>query len=212
MDVYVSDADESDPETLEIGVTGAEAAPADGDPTATACWSWTTARTCRVSGVYDLERTRNVVRRRVRGGPTGAPPDGKRFLAVRTREATKLPVVYGIETGDARELDLPAGVASFGRMGGDPILDGDRLLALHTTPTRRPELLTYDLATDETEPLVAAEYGPFSPNVFADAEYFTTSPTACPKRGRRLSSTTRTTRWISAVSSMIQASDRRRSS
>ncbi len=52
--------------------------------------------------------------------------------------------------------------------------------ALRTTPTRRPELLTYDLATDESEPLVEAEYGPFSPNVFADAEYCTIESDGVP--------------------------------
>ncbi len=108
MDVYVSDADGSNPESLEIGVTGAEAAPvdwgADGDRLLVTDNSDDLSR----SGVYDLE-TDEVT---WFGGefeeePQALLPDGERFLAVRTREATKVPVVYGIESGEERELDLP---------------------------------------------------------------------------------------------------------
>ncbi len=66
-------------------------------------------------------------------------------------------------------------------MGGDPVLSGDCLLTLHTTPTNRPELLAYDLTADETTTLVEAEYGPFSPEAFADAEYFTIESDGVPE-------------------------------
>ncbi len=94
MDVYVSDADESDPETLEIGVTGAEAAPADWGPDGDRLLVVDNSEDLSRSGVYDLE-TDEVT---WFGGeyeeePQALLPDGKRFLAVRTREATKLPVV-----------------------------------------------------------------------------------------------------------------------
>jgi len=182
MDVYVSDADGANPKPLEIGVTGAEAAPADWGPDGDRLLVVDNSEDLSRSGVYDLA-TDEVT---WFGGeyeeePQALLPDGERFLAVRTREATKVPVVYGIESGEERELDLPEGVASFGMMGGDPVLSGDRLLALHTTPTRRPELLAYDLDTDETEALVEAEYGPFSPDDFADAEYFTIESDGVPE-------------------------------
>jgi dipeptidyl aminopeptidase/acylaminoacyl peptidase len=102
--------------------------------------------------------------------PVGFLPDGERFLALRTREAAVMPLVYDCETGESRELDLPEGVATF---PGEAVLDDDQVLVTHTTPDRRPELLAYDLATDEHETLLDAEYGGFDPESFADAEYFT---------------------------------------
>lgn len=42
----------------------------------------------------------------------------------------------------------------------------------HTTLDRRPELLAYDLRADKRTVLLDPEYGPFDPDVFADAEYF----------------------------------------
>ncbi|GGM41554.1 S9 family peptidase [Haloarcula argentinensis] len=182
MDVYVSDADGSNPENLEIGVTGAEATPVDWGHDGDRLLVFDNSEDLSRSGVYDLE-TAEVTW--FGGGfeeePQAFLSDGDRVLTVRTREASKTPVVYDVETGEGRELNLPEGVASFGRMGGDPILDDDRLLTLHTTPTHRPELLAYDLVPDETEPLVEAEYGPFSPEAFADAEYFTIESDGVPE-------------------------------
>src|SRR5699024_8957113 len=74
------------------------------------------------------------------------------------------------ETGESHELDLPEGVST---VPGEATLDGDRVLVMHTTSDRRPELLAYDLATDEYEVLFEAEYGEFSPDEFVDAKYFT---------------------------------------
>ena len=102
--------------------------------------------------------------------PVGFLPDGERFLALRTREAAVMPLVYDCQTGESHELDLPEGVATF---PGEAVLDDDRVLVTHTTPDRRPELLAYDLATDEYETLLDAEYGEFDPGSFADADYFT---------------------------------------
>ena len=102
--------------------------------------------------------------------PVGFLPDGERFLALRTREAAVMPLVYDCETGESRELDLPEGVATF---PGEAVLDDDQVLVTHTTPDRRPELLACDLVTDEHETLLDAEYGGFDPESFADAEYFT---------------------------------------
>jgi dipeptidyl aminopeptidase/acylaminoacyl peptidase len=182
VDVYVSDADGSDPRNLDIGATGAEAAPADWGPDGDQLLLMDNSENLSRSGVYDLA-TGAVM---WFGGeceeePQAFLPGGDQFLAVRTRKAAKVPVVYDTETGEGRELDLAEGVASFGRAGGDPVLSDDRLLALHATPTRRPELLAYDLPTDETETLVEAEYGPFSPATFADAEYFTVESDGVPE-------------------------------
>lgn len=58
-------------------------------------------------------------------------------------------------------------------MAGESLLGNDRVLPTHTTSTRRPDLLAYDLASDDIEILLEAEYGSFSPAEFADSEYFT---------------------------------------
>ena len=83
-----------------------------------------------------------------------------------------IPVLYDVESGEGRELDLPEGVASLATMGGDAVIDDRRVAITLTTPTDRPELLCYDLETDEYEVLLEAEYGELDPEGFADAEYF----------------------------------------
>jgi len=172
-DVYVADADGSNPRPLDIGETGAETTVVDWGPDGDRLLVADNSDDLTRSGVYDL-RDDSVT---WFGGDHEETPkfvvDDERFVAVRTREAAKMPVVYGIDGGEGRELDLPEGVAGFGLRGGHNLLDGDRLLLTHTTPTRRPDLLAYDLADDSVETLVAADYGPFEPEDFADADYFT---------------------------------------
>jgi len=174
QDTYVADADGSDPRNLAIGETGAEAAPVDWGPDGERLLVSDNTEDLDRAGVYDL--TEDTVRwlgeLEHHESAVAFTPDGERVLAVRTRRCSKVPVVYDLDTGEARELDLPEGVATFGRVG-EVTLDGDRVLVTHTSPTRRPELLAYDLAADEYDTLVEAEYGPFEQSDFADAEYLT---------------------------------------
>ncbi|MDS0277805.1 prolyl oligopeptidase family serine peptidase [Halomicroarcula sp. S1AR25-4] len=179
MDVYLADADGSNPRTLGVGETGAEAAPVDWGPDGDRLLVSDNSADLTRAGVYDLE-TDEVA---WFGGefeeePHGFTPDGERFLATRTREAAKMPVVYDVDSGEARELDLPEGVATF---AGDSTLADGRVLLIHTTPTHRPDLLAYDLAADEYETLHEAEYGPFSPEDFAEAEFFTVASDGVPE-------------------------------
>ncbi|GAB7012999.1 prolyl oligopeptidase family serine peptidase [Halolamina salina] len=97
-------------------------------------------------------------------------PDGRRFVASRSRDALSVPVVYDTETGESREFDLPAGVARLGKWPSR-VLDGDRVLVAHATPTRPAELLSYDLASDETTPIFERDLGPFEPGMLADVTY-----------------------------------------
>ncbi|WP_284007343.1 S9 family peptidase [Haloarcula pelagica] len=181
LDVYVANADGSDPRNLDLGETGAEATPVDWGPDGERLLVSDNSADLTRSGVYDL-RTDEVTwfDSDSEEAPAFFMPDGERFLAIRTREAAKMPVVSDIESGESRELDLPEGVAGFG-LAGDAVLSDDRVLLTHTTPTRRPDLLAYDLSTDETETLVPAEYGPFSPADFADAEYVTFDSDGVPE-------------------------------
>jgi dipeptidyl aminopeptidase/acylaminoacyl peptidase len=169
-DVYVAAIDGSDPRNLELGEVGAESGPVD--------WGPDGDRVLVSDNTPDLGRVGLVT---VETGevtwygdgefeetPVAVLPDGERVLATRVRGPNTVPVVYDVKTGEGRELDLPEGVASFGE-GSNVVLTDDRLLLMHTTPTRRPELLAYDLAADEYETLVAADHGPFVPETPAEA-------------------------------------------
>jgi dipeptidyl aminopeptidase/acylaminoacyl peptidase len=177
------DTDGSTPRNLEIGETGAEAGVADWGPEGDRLLVSDNTEDLARPGVYDLETDEVTWFGDLEYDESAATflPDGDRFLALRTREAAVVPVLYDVETGEGRELDLPEGVASFGRMGGDPIVDEDRIATIHTTPTDRPELLVYDLETDEYETIVEAEYGDLDPDGFADAEYFTFESDGVPE-------------------------------
>ena len=181
-DVYVAAIDGSDPRNLELGEVGAESAAVD--------WGPDGDQLLVADNTPDFGRVGLV---RVETGevtwygdgqfeetPVAVLPDGERLLATRVRGPNTVPVVYDAETGEGRELDLPAGVASFGE-GSDVVLSDDRLLLVHTTPTRRPELLAYDLADDEYETLIAADHGPFEEDDFADAEYFRVESDGVPE-------------------------------
>ncbi|MXV61114.1 prolyl oligopeptidase family serine peptidase [Natronorubrum sp. JWXQ-INN-674] len=183
-DVYVANADGSEPRNLEIGEVGAEATPADWGPEGRRLLVGDNTEDLGRIGVYAVED--DEVTWYGDGDHEESPvaflPDGERVLATRSRDALQLPVVYDLETGEGRELDVPEGVSSFGRMhtGGVSVGD-DRIILQHTTPTRRPELLAYDLESDEYEPLLEAEYGPFDADDFADAEYFTFDSDGVPE-------------------------------
>jgi dipeptidyl aminopeptidase/acylaminoacyl peptidase len=179
QDVYVADVDGSNPRNLEIGETGAEAGVADWHPAGDRLLVSDNTEDLARAGVYDLE-TDEVTwfgDLEYEEESVTFTDDGDRFLAHRTRDAMVVPVVYDVDTGESEELDLPDGVGTFGdvRMiqAGDPLLDDDRVILTHTTPSERPELLSYDLTTDEYEVLLEAEYGDLADYEFADAEYFT---------------------------------------
>ena len=183
-DIYVAGVDGSAPRNLEIGEVGAEAAPIDWGPDGERLLvSDNTADLGRI-GVYDLgsEEVEWLGDGSYEESPKAFMPDGERVVGTRDRDAVTMPIVYDLETGEGREFDLPDGVAGLG-MGawGERVLDEDRVILTHTTPTRRPELLAYDLSTDGSETLIEAEYGPFSPDDFADAEYLTVESDGVPE-------------------------------
>jgi dipeptidyl aminopeptidase/acylaminoacyl peptidase len=97
-------------------------------------------------------------------------PDGRRFVASRRRDALTVPVLYDAETGDTREFDLPEGVARLGKWP-NRVVDTDRVLVAHATPTRPAELLTYDLASDDATAIFERDLGPFEPGMLADVTY-----------------------------------------
>jgi dipeptidyl aminopeptidase/acylaminoacyl peptidase len=186
-DVYVANVDGSNARNLELGETGAESGPADWGPDGQRLLVSDNSEDLGRAGVYDVE-TDDVTWYGTGDYEESAVtflPDGERFVATRVRDAVTVPVVYDVETGDRRELDLPDGVATVGG-AGNPIVDDDRLLIQHTTPTRRTELLVYDLTADDYEVLMDADHGPFDPEAdFADAEYFTVESDGVPETPAR---------------------------
>ncbi|QWC18069.1 prolyl oligopeptidase family serine peptidase [Halorubrum sp. 2020YC2] len=171
-DVYVADADGSNPRNLNVGETGAEAAPVDWGPDGGRLLVSDNTTDFGRSGVVDLSDGVDGATVTWFGGddseesPSHFLDGGDRFVASRTRGAVTVPVVYDVETGEGRELDFPAGVA--GVLEGR--LTDDRLLATRTTSSRRPELVAYDLESDATETVFEAEYGPFDPDDFVEPE------------------------------------------
>jgi dipeptidyl aminopeptidase/acylaminoacyl peptidase len=181
-DVYVADVDGSNVRNLEIGETGAESGAADWGPDGERLLVSDNTEDLGRIGVYDLESddVTWLGDGEYEEGATAFMPDGDRVLGTRTRDAVTMPIVYDLATGEASELDLPDGVASFANVGSS-VLDDDRVIVSHTTPTSRPELLAYDLETDAYETLIEAEYGPFESADFADAEYFTVESDGVPE-------------------------------
>jgi dipeptidyl aminopeptidase/acylaminoacyl peptidase len=184
VDTYVADIDGSNQRNLEIGETGAEVRPADWHPDGDALLVTDNSPDLGRAGVYDLESDEVTWygEDEYEENAQFFMPDGERIVAIRCREAGMIPVVYDVETGECREFDVPDGVVTFGRgQGGSAVIDDDRVLLFNNSPTRRPELLVYDLSTDEYEVLLEAEYGNFSPDDFADAEYLTFDSDGVPE-------------------------------
>jgi dipeptidyl aminopeptidase/acylaminoacyl peptidase len=97
----------------------------------------------------------------------GFSRDGEWLSVVRSQDSAYTPLLYRVATGEARELKLPAGIAG----GASFVLDDTKLLLTHASSSRRAELVLYDLQTDTSETLLAAEYGSIDPALFVTDEY-----------------------------------------
>ncbi len=183
-DVYLMAVDGSNHRNLEIGEDGAEAGADDWGPEGERLLVSDNSADLGRAGVYHLEDGTVEWLGDGEFEESGQcfTPDGERVLVTRSRDAVSVPVIYDLETGAGRELDVPEGVASFGGYGpGNVVIDDETVLIQHTSPTRRPELLVYDLESDTHETLLEAEYGPFDPEDFADAEYVTIASDGVPE-------------------------------
>ncbi|MFB6187799.1 MAG: prolyl oligopeptidase family serine peptidase, partial [Halobacteriaceae archaeon] len=168
---------------LEIGEIGAEASPSDWGPDGEQILIQDNTEDLERAGIYtlDTDEIQWYGNDEFSESPVSFLPNGDRFLATRYREAVTVPIIYDVESGESRELDLPDGVSAFA-WAGESIVSERQVLIQHTTPTRRTELLLYDLNSDEYEVLKEAEYGPFDPDEdFADATYFTFSSDGIPE-------------------------------
>jgi len=160
---------------LDVGEAGAEAGVADWHPDGDRLLVSDNSTDKPRCGVYDLptDEVEWFTAPEHVESPTTFLDDGSGFLATRTRECAVVPVVYDLASGEARELDLPEGVASFSGYGDAALLSESEVLLTQTTPTQRSALLVHDLETDETHTLLEPEYGDLDPEGFVDCEYHT---------------------------------------
>jgi dipeptidyl aminopeptidase/acylaminoacyl peptidase len=174
-DVYVVDPNGGEPRRLDIGETGAQATVGDWFPDGERLLVGDDTPDLDRVGVYDLRE--DTVSWLSDGTaveePVSVSPDGKRAVALRTREAATVPVVYDLAADESRELDLREGVSRpvGGRDGG--FVGRSRLLCTHQTGTKRSEVVGYDLDADGVETVLAAEYGDVDPAAFVAPEYVT---------------------------------------
>jgi len=172
-DVYVAEADGSNPRNLDIGEVGSEAAVTDWDGDRLLVMD--NSEDLGRAGVYDLD-TDDVTWY----GPgeyeersIGFTPDGD-VLAMRTRGCSVVPTRYESPGDDGAEFDLPDGVANTAGVGttGTYTADGTALTSFGTAASRQ-SLVTYDLESGDTDTVIEADYGEFDPEEFTDAEYAT---------------------------------------
>ncbi|HEV8634813.1 MAG TPA: S9 family peptidase [Chloroflexota bacterium] len=119
-------------------------------------------------GILDLERgdVRWLGREGVDESAARLSDSGRRLVCLRNQESQLRPIVYDVETGAERELQLPPGAAF-----GAQFVDDDRLLMTYTTDTTRPGLILYDLPSDACETLLEPEYGSIDPEAFVEADH-----------------------------------------
>ncbi|MEF8882973.1 MAG: prolyl oligopeptidase family serine peptidase [Halapricum sp.] len=172
-DVYVMTADGSDRRKIDLGTDGSETSVADWFPDGERLLVSDNAEDLRRVGVYDLtaEEVEWLGPHEAEESAVAVSPDGRRALVTRTRRAATVPVVYDLDSGDGRELEVPAGVASFHGAGGRAFADDATVVFSHSTTDRRKRLLEYDLDEDDYRVLLDAEYGEVDPEVFVEAEY-----------------------------------------
>lgn len=175
LDAYVVDTSGGEPRRLDIGETGATAGVGDWFPDDERLLVGDDTPDLGRVGVYDL-RDDSVDWLSEGDGverPVTVSPDGERALALRTRDAATVPVVYDVSTGESRELDVPVGVAS-GVGGSDGgFVDEETVLLTNQSGTERKSVLRYDLTEDESTTVVEPEYDGVDPSLFVEPEYVT---------------------------------------
>jgi dipeptidyl aminopeptidase/acylaminoacyl peptidase len=93
-------------------------------------------------------------------------PSGTRLAVLRNFESTIKPCIYEIETGQARELKIPEGLAY-----NIQWLDDDKILFTFVSALTREETWIYNLTTDKYEVFIEAEYGSINKSDFIQLEY-----------------------------------------
>ncbi|MHB9286440.1 prolyl oligopeptidase family serine peptidase [Halobacteriales archaeon Cl-PHB] len=177
LDVYVMAADGSEKRRLDIGEDGSETSLGGWFPDGRRLLVSDNSTDRRQVGVYDLETesVRWLGSNDHEEDAVAVSPGGSQVLVTRARRGATMPVVYDVDSGSGRELAFPEGESGLfqfqGYSPGGVFVDDSTLVIAHSQADERRQCYEYDLETDETEVLVAANYGDLDPDIFVDAEY-----------------------------------------
>jgi len=169
IDVYIVRADGSDLRRVLQVKVGSIDTPVEWFPDGNRLAVTSDASGVNRPGVLDIGtgKVRWFGEEGIEESASGLSEDGRWLVALRNADATIRPVLYDVDTGIAKELDLPAGLA----VGSDFVLDDRAMLVSYMSPTRRNELILYDIEGGERTVLVPAEYGSIDRNLFVEPEY-----------------------------------------
>lgn len=93
--------------------------------------------------------------------------NGALLVCLRNQQAEIIPVIYDLEAGTSKQLQLPSGMA----VDVAFVLDDRHLFLSMMTPTSRQEFMLYDLETDKYHVVLEAEYGSIDPAHFVASEH-----------------------------------------
>jgi dipeptidyl aminopeptidase/acylaminoacyl peptidase len=169
LDVYVMDADGSDKQRVLRVREGSQDQVSDWSPDGRSLAVSSDASGIDRPGVLDLAsgEVRWLGSKGVEEYAYRFSRSGSMLASLRNRDSVISPVVYDLKRGSAVKLRFPPGVA----VGADFVDRDTKLVSLCTTPTRRAEMVLYDLKSHKTRTLVPAVYGDFSPGMFAGARH-----------------------------------------
>jgi dipeptidyl aminopeptidase/acylaminoacyl peptidase len=171
--VYITRADGTDTQVLDIGTDGSRTMGKDWHPTERRLLVSDTDPTYRC-GVYDIPTDAMTWfgSKVIQEKPLAWLPGGDQFLAIRKAQTTTTPIVYDWQAKHARELAVSGSCSYIPTATDALIIDARRILVPRSTPTRPLELLAYDLQTDTTTRLLGTDDG-IDPSRLVDPDTIT---------------------------------------
>lgn len=168
-DVYVLDLESGEHDLVWQEKAGAEDEIRDVSKNGRFLAITTNAYGLNRAGVFDMET--NTVRwfgeEGVNEAPAGFSENGRFLACVRNQDAELKTVLYDVESGEEKVLNLPSGLTF-----APQFVNNDTALVITlTTSNKRPELILYDLETDSYCVLLSADYGSINPDVFVPSEH-----------------------------------------
>ena len=93
-------------------------------------------------------------------------PSGKYLTVLRNHESTIIPIIYNIETGEAKELKIEPGLAFY-----EDFITDDKLLFFFSNAEVKNDVYIYDLTNDTKEVLLKSDYGSIDKSRFVKPDY-----------------------------------------
>lgn len=126
-------------------------------------------------GIYDLkiEKVKVLGEQKYEEYASAFSGDNRKLVCLRNYEATVLPVIYDLETGECKETRFPKGVV-VDYLKPDCVqfaLNDQLLVSPLTTPTIPNALVAYNIEDDSLEYLIKPQYGEADPHLFVKPEY-----------------------------------------